>query len=99
MEDCITAVPMPPGEAPMMPVGLRAKELVPQGREPQPMAFFRAPGTDRLYSGEKKRIPSEVSMGFILLDTGVGMAKRRRIRQTAMSEADGMATSASRDMQ
>ena len=38
-------------------------------------------------------------LGFILLDTAVGMAKRRRIRQTAMSEADGMATSASRDMQ
>jgi hypothetical protein len=25
-EDCITAVPMPPGDAPMIPVGLRAKE-------------------------------------------------------------------------
>jgi uncharacterized iron-regulated membrane protein len=38
-------------------------------------------------------------LGFILLDTAVGMAKRRRIRQAAMSEADGMATFASRDMQ
>jgi len=57
MEDCITAVPMLPGEAPMMPVGLRANELAPQGREPQSMAFFSAPGMDRLYSGDTKRIP------------------------------------------
>ena len=43
----------------MMPVGLRANELVPQGREPQSMAFFSAPGIERLYSGETKRMPSE----------------------------------------
>lgn len=42
----------------MIPVGLRAKEFVPQGREPQSMAFFRAPGMERLYSGEMNRIPS-----------------------------------------
>jgi hypothetical protein len=49
MEDCMTAVPILPGDAPMMPVGLRAKELVPHGRDPQSMAFFSAPGIDRLY--------------------------------------------------
>ena len=64
MEDCITAVPMLPGEAPMIPVGLRANELVPQGREPQSMAFFSAPGMDRLYSGETKRMPSEAFDGL-----------------------------------
>jgi hypothetical protein len=31
MEDCITAVPMLPGEAPMMPAGFRANELAPPG--------------------------------------------------------------------
>src|SRR4051794_4100396 len=60
-EDCITAVPMPPGEAPMIPVGLRAKELVPHGREPQSMAFLSAPGMDRLYSGETNRMPSDAA--------------------------------------
>jgi hypothetical protein len=34
IDDCMTAVPMTPGEVPMMPVGLRAKELVSQGRIP-----------------------------------------------------------------
>ena len=46
----------------MMPVGLRAKEFVPQGRDPQSIAFFRAPGMDRLYSGETNRMPSEASI-------------------------------------
>jgi hypothetical protein len=45
-----------------MPVGLRAKELVPQGREPQSMAFFSAPGMERLYSGETNRRPSAASI-------------------------------------
>jgi hypothetical protein len=61
----MTAVPTPPGEAPMIPVGLRAKELVPQGLEPQSMAFFRAPGTDRLNSGETNRMPSEPSTAVL----------------------------------
>ena len=30
--------------------GLRVKEFVPYGRLAQSMAFFRAPGIDRLYS-------------------------------------------------
>ena len=46
----------------MIPVGLRAKELLPQGREPQSMAFFEGPGMERLYSGDTKRIPSEPAM-------------------------------------
>ena len=48
MEDCITAVPMLPGEAPMMPVGFRANELAPQGRDPQSMASFRARPSDEI---------------------------------------------------
>jgi hypothetical protein len=42
MEGCITAVPMLPGEAPMMLVDFRVNELAPQGRDPQSMAFFNA---------------------------------------------------------
>jgi hypothetical protein len=34
MEDCIAAVPMPPGDAPIMAVGLGAKEFLSRGREP-----------------------------------------------------------------
>jgi len=58
----MTAVPIFPGDAPMMPVGLRAKELVPQGREPQSIAFLSAPGIERLYSGEMNRMPSLASI-------------------------------------
>ena len=39
-DDCITAVPILPGEVPMIPVGLRANEFDPQGREPQSIAFL-----------------------------------------------------------
>ena len=53
----MTAVPIFPGDAPMMPVGLRAKELVPQGREPQSIAFLSAPGIERLYSGGHEEHP------------------------------------------
>ncbi|VTR76666.1 hypothetical protein CHMI_01428 [Cellulomonas hominis] len=58
IEDCITAVPIFPMDAPMMPVGFRANEFVPQGRDPQSIAFFSAPGIDRLYSGDTNRMPS-----------------------------------------
>lgn len=58
----MTAVPMLPMDAPTMPVGLRANELAPHGREPQSIAFFSAPGIDRLYSGETNRMPSDASI-------------------------------------
>ncbi|GAP59421.1 hypothetical protein AHiyo1_27190 [Arthrobacter sp. Hiyo1] len=65
MDACITAVPMLPGDVPMIPVGLRAKELVPHGRDPQSMAFFKAPGTERLYSGETNRMPSDAAIASL----------------------------------
>src|SRR5512138_3053804 len=46
-----TAVPILPGDVPMMADGLRANELVPHGRLAQSIAFLSAPGTERLYSG------------------------------------------------
>src|SRR5690606_41854532 len=60
-----TAVPMEPGDVPITPEGILAKELVPQGRLAQSSAFFRPPGTERLYSGVTIRIASESSMAFL----------------------------------
>ncbi|PRY68589.1 hypothetical protein B0I08_104292 [Glaciihabitans tibetensis] len=65
MFDCITAVPIAPGDAPMMPLGLRAKELVPQGLDPQPIAFLSAPGIALLYTGEMKRMPSDAAIASL----------------------------------
>ena len=51
-------VPMPPGEAPIIPVGLRAKEFEPHGRDPRSMALQDA-GNRGVYSGDTTRMPSE----------------------------------------
>ena len=53
-----TAVPIEPGEVPITPDGLRAKEFCPQGRLAQSMAFYNAPGIERLYSGVTNRTAS-----------------------------------------
>ena len=45
------AVPICPGEAPITAAGMWSKEFWPHGREAQSMAFFSAPGIERLYSG------------------------------------------------
>lgn len=37
-----------PGRGPMIPVSFRAKAFSPHGREPQSIAFLRAPGIERL---------------------------------------------------
>src|SRR5690606_2328833 len=65
IDDCMTAVPIEPVEAPMMPLGLRAKEFCPYGREPQSIAFFSAPGIDLLYSGEMNSRPSDASTALL----------------------------------
>src|ERR1044072_4002649 len=46
-----TAVPILPGEVPMVADGFRANEFLPYGRLAQSIAFLSAPGIDRLYSG------------------------------------------------
>lgn len=61
----MTAVPMAPMEAPTSPLGLPANEFVPHGREAQSIAFFNAPGMERLYSGEMNSSPSEASMALL----------------------------------
>jgi hypothetical protein len=39
----------------MTAAGMWLKEFWPHGRDAQSMAFFRAPGMERLYSGVTKR--------------------------------------------
>src|SRR3954451_16385186 len=51
---CPTAVPIIPGDVPIIADGFRAKEFFPQGRLPQSIAFLSAPGIERLYSGVTK---------------------------------------------
>ena len=68
---CATAVPILPGEVPMIAEGLREKELVPQGRLAQSIAFLSAPGIDRLYSGVTNSTAStEASASFNALPAG-----------------------------
>jgi hypothetical protein len=52
-------VPIIPGEAPITPAGMWPKEFLPHGRDAQSIAFFSAPGIDRLYSGVTNRIASD----------------------------------------
>ena len=49
----------------MTPEGLRANAFCPQGRLAQSMAFFSAPGMERLYSGVTNRMPSESVIAFL----------------------------------
>src|SRR6476659_1879646 len=62
---CATAVPIFPGEVPITPEGLRAKAFFPYGRLAQSMAFFNAPGIERLYSGVTKRTASTAAMASL----------------------------------
>jgi hypothetical protein len=65
---------MLPGEAPMIAVGLRANELRLRGRDPQSIAFFSAPGIERLYSGETIRMPSADSTAALKSSAGCGIS-------------------------
>src|SRR5690242_7620951 len=60
-----TAVPILPGEVPMMAEGFRANEFFPHGRLAQSIAFLSAPGIDRLYSGVTKRTASTDAMASL----------------------------------
>src|SRR3954469_7863433 len=58
--DCwASAVPIAPIDAPITPAGMWWNEFCPHGREAQSMAFFRAPGMERLYSGVTKSSASD----------------------------------------
>jgi len=48
------AVPIWPMEAPITAAGMWSKEFSPHGRDAQSIAFFKAPGIERLYSGVTK---------------------------------------------
>src|SRR5215212_4307854 len=53
-----TAVPIFPGDVPIIADGFRENEFLPHGRLAQSIAFLSAPGIDRLYSGVTKRTAS-----------------------------------------
>jgi hypothetical protein len=53
------AVPICPMDAPITAAGMWSKEFWPHGREAQSIAFFSAPGMERLYSGVTNRIASD----------------------------------------
>jgi hypothetical protein len=56
------AVPIWPTEAPITAAGMWSKEFCPHGRDAQSIAFFNAPGIERLYSGVTKRIASTAAI-------------------------------------
>src|SRR5688500_3098569 len=60
-----TAVPILPGDVPITADGFRAKEFFPHGRLAQSMAFFSAPGMERLYSGVTKSTASTAAMASL----------------------------------
>ena len=60
-----TAVPICPIEAPMTAEGLWVKAFLPYGRLAQSIAFFSAPGIERLYSGVTKSTPSTAAIASL----------------------------------
>ena len=56
------AVPIWPTEAPITAAGMWSKEFCPHGRDAQSIAFFNAPGMERLYSGVTKSIASTAAI-------------------------------------
>src|SRR5690554_2203558 len=49
---------MAPIETLTIAAGFPFQEFFPYGREPTSIAFFKTPGTERLYSGVRNKIPS-----------------------------------------
>jgi hypothetical protein len=49
-------------EAPITAAGMWSKEFSPQGRDAQSIAFFSAPGIERLYSGVTKSSASTAAI-------------------------------------
>src|SRR5690349_14259738 len=71
---CPTAVPIGPIEAPITAAGRWWKEFWPHGRDAQSIAFFRAPGIERLYSGVTKRTASDREMASLRATASGGYA-------------------------
>src|SRR3954453_14981236 len=52
-------------DAPITPAGRWWKDFCPHGREAQSMAFFKAPGMERLYSGVTNSTASEAAIASL----------------------------------
>jgi hypothetical protein len=66
------AVPVWPGEAPMIPTGLPLSAAFEGGREAQSTAFFMTPGTPWLYSGVTNSTPSAARIAALNAATPAG---------------------------
>src|SRR5687768_7530262 len=62
---CAMAVPILPGDAPIIADGFRVNEFFPYGRLAQSIAFFNPPGIDRLYSGVTNSTASTFAMASL----------------------------------
>ena len=69
---CASAVPIAPGEVPVMKPGLPGQTLLPHGRAPQSMAFLSAVGIDRLCSGVTINTPSALAISSLKRTTSAG---------------------------
>src|SRR5690348_4325481 len=69
---CPTAVPIFPGDVPIIADGLRWKEFFPHGRLAQSMAFLSAPGIERLYSGVTNSTASTAAIASFSARAGLG---------------------------
>src|SRR5438270_6715941 len=67
-----TAVPILPGEVPMIPDGFLENEFFPHGRLPQSIAFLSAPGIERLYSGVTNKTASTDAIASLSARAGGG---------------------------
>lgn len=56
----------------MTAAGLFGHEFLPQGREPQSIAFLRTAGIERLCSGETNSKASDALTSFLNQATGAG---------------------------
>src|SRR5688500_8183522 len=69
---CPTAVPIFPGDVPIVAEGLRWNEFLPHGRLAQSMAFLSPPGIDRLYSGVTNTTASTAAIASFSARAGAG---------------------------
>src|SRR5580693_10615496 len=74
---CPTAVPMAPGDVPVMATGLSRQTFSVTGLEPQSIAFLRTAGSDLLNSGMTMKTASARRISSVNLRTGSGRSTSR----------------------
>src|SRR6516162_6614852 len=82
---CAKALPIAPGDVPVMKPGLPVHEFLPHGRAPQSMAFLRAAGMERSCSGVTIKTPSARASSFLKRTTSGGRLPCQRLSQFAVN--------------